>query len=154
MRWRPFLLPVAGIVTLLVGLVTIGDLNGNLVYYLTADEAVDRQAEFGEDRRFRLAGEVGPDQIERSEAGVRFTVAGTDTDVAVEHAGVVPHLFQAGIPVVVEGAWRDEVFHSDTMLIKHDEEYFPAEEVADEAPPEPDDDGGDAGPSNADGGSP
>ena len=152
MRWRPFLLPVTGIVTLLVGLVTIGDLNGNLVYYLTADEAVERRAEFGEDRRFRLAGEVGPDQIERSAQGVLFTVAGTDIDVLVEHAGVVPHLFQAGIPVVVEGAWRDDAFRSDTMLIKHDEEYQPAEDVADTAP-EPDDGSG-AEPPDAEGGSP
>ena len=152
MRWRSFLLPLTGIVTLLVGLVTIGDLNGNLVYYLTADEAVERRAEFGEDRRFRLAGEVGPDTIERSVEVVLFTVAGTDTDVLVEHAGVVPHLFQAGIPVVVEGTWRDDAFRSDTMLIKHDEEYHPAEAVAEDTAPEPDHGSG-TGPPDADGGS-
>lgn len=137
MRWRPFLLPVTGIVTLLVGLLAVGDLNGNLVYYLTADEAIERRAEFPEDRRFRLAGEVGSDELERSGEGVAFTVAGDDTDVVVEHAGVVPHLFQVGIPVVVEGAWRDGTFHSDTMLIMHDEEYYPAEEVANGEHPQP-----------------
>ncbi|MBS3942441.1 MAG: cytochrome c maturation protein CcmE [Actinobacteria bacterium] len=131
MRLRPLLLPLSGIVALAVGLVTVGDLNGNLVYYLTPDEAVERRAEFPEDRRFRLAGEVGGEEVRRSEHGASFTVAGSDVEVAVVHAGVVPHLFQAGIPVVVEGAWRGEVFRSDTMLIKHDEEYYPADEADD-----------------------
>jgi cytochrome c-type biogenesis protein CcmE len=129
MRLRPLLLPLSGIVALAVGLVTVGDLNGNLVYYLTPEEAVVRRAEFPEDRRFRLAGEVGADEVRRSEHGASFTVTGTDIDVAVVHAGVVPHLFQAGIPVVVEGAWQGEVFRSDTMLIMHDEEYYPAEDA-------------------------
>jgi len=136
MRLRPLLLPLTGIIALAVGLVAVGDLNGNLVYYLTPDEAVERRAEFTEDRRFRLAGDVGGEEVRRSEHGASFTVTGTDVDVAVVHAGVVPHLFQAGIPVVVEGSWQGEVFRSDTMLIKHDEEYYPADE-ADEVLPGP-----------------
>lgn len=129
MRLRPLLLPVSGIVALVMGLVMVGDLNGNLVYYLTPEEAVERRAEFPEDRRFRLAGEVGAEQVRRSHHAASFTVTSADTDVAVEHSGVIPHLFQPGIPVVVEGSWHGEVFRSDTMLIKHDEEYYPADEV-------------------------
>jgi cytochrome c-type biogenesis protein CcmE len=32
-------------------------------------------------------------------------------------------LFQEGIGVVVEGTWDGTNFHSDTMLVKHDETY-------------------------------
>jgi cytochrome c-type biogenesis protein CcmE len=34
-------------------------------------------------------------------------------------------MFRPGIPVVLEGRWRDgaEVFDSDRMLVKHDETY-------------------------------
>ena len=46
-----------------------------------------------------------------------------DAAVAVAHTGVPPQLFQEGIGVVVEGTWDGAVFSSDTMLVKHDEQY-------------------------------
>jgi len=54
---------------------------------------------------------------------VSFTVEDCDTDVTVIHTGVPPQLFQEGIGVVVEGTWDGTVFESDTMLVKHDEQY-------------------------------
>jgi cytochrome c-type biogenesis protein CcmE len=41
----------------------------------------------------------------------------------VVHAGVVPQLFEEGQGVIVEGTWDGTMFHSDTMLIRHDEQY-------------------------------
>lgn len=52
-----------------------------------------------------------------------FTVEDCDTDVTVIHTGVPPQLFQEGIGVVVEGTWDGTVFESETMLVKHDEQY-------------------------------
>ena len=33
--------------------------------------------------------------------------------------------------MVVEGAWDDDVFTSDTMLVKHDENYAPPQDADD-----------------------
>jgi cytochrome c-type biogenesis protein CcmE len=41
----------------------------------------------------------------------------------VVHAGVIPQLFAEGQGVIVEGTWDGTTFHSDTMLIRHDEQY-------------------------------
>jgi cytochrome c-type biogenesis protein CcmE len=41
----------------------------------------------------------------------------------VRHDGVVPQLFAEGQGVIVEGTWDGVMFHSDTMLIRHDEQY-------------------------------
>ena len=43
--------------------------------------------------------------------------------IAVVHTGAPQELFSEGIGVVVEGTWDGAVFHSDTMLVKHDEQY-------------------------------
>ena len=125
MRFRPFALPVAGVVTVAAGLLGFGNLNSNLVYYLTPEEAVEQRADFPDERRFRLAGEVVDHGIERGGGELAFRVGGEDVEIPVAHAGVAPQLFQPGVPVVVEGSWDGEVFRSDTMLINHDEEYFP-----------------------------
>jgi len=45
------------------------------------------------------------------------------TTVAVDHVGSPQQLFREGIGVVVEGTWDGTVFHSDSMIIKHDEQY-------------------------------
>jgi len=44
----------------------------------------------------------------------------------VVHTGSTPALFKSGTGVVLEGTYgTDGAFHSDTMLVKHGEEYRP-----------------------------
>ncbi len=45
------------------------------------------------------------------------------TRISVVHTKSPPQLFQENIEVVLEGSWVGDEFHSDFMLIKHDEEY-------------------------------
>lgn len=124
MRLRAFALPVTGLAAVLAGLLSFGGLNDNLVYYLTPDEAAAQRADAPEGRRFRLGGLVETGSIQRTAEGVRFSVMGTGgTRVEVVHSGAPNQLFSDGIGVVVEGAWRGDVFMSDTMIVKHDEEY-------------------------------
>lgn len=124
MRLRAFAVPVTGLTAVLAGLLSFGGLNDNLVYYLTPDEAAAQRDDAPEGRRFRLGGLVEAGSIERVAEGVRFSVTGPGgTSVQVVHSGAPNQLFSEGIGVVVEGAWRGEVFASDTMIVKHDEEY-------------------------------
>ena len=122
------LVPLAGIAALLIGALAFGDLGPNLVYYLTPTEAVEQRADFGTERRFRLAGMVADGSVNTRGEVTRFVVSDGGTTVRVAHTGQPPDLFQPGVPVVVEGAWAGPQFRSDTMLIQHDETYYPPED--------------------------
>ncbi|MGH3845834.1 MAG: cytochrome c maturation protein CcmE [Pseudonocardiaceae bacterium] len=118
-----------GVAAVLLGLLFFGNLNRNLVYYLTPAEAVAQRADFGAGQRLQIGGFVVPGSVVRTAEGLRFTVAaGTApgaATVAVRHTGAPAQLFRAGIGVVLEGSWRGDLFVSDTMLVKHDANYRP-----------------------------
>ena len=125
MKYRAFLVPAIGILVILVGAAISFTLNDNFVYYMTPSEALENRPDFEDGRRFRLSGAVVPGSVQELQSGVRFEavdVEGTG-QVTVLHSKSPPQLFQENIEVVVEGSWQGDEFHSDTMLIKHDEEY-------------------------------
>lgn len=124
MRYRVIVLPVVGAL-LVVGGFLFSNLNDNLVYYVTPTEAVSKKPQFEDGTRFRLGGWVEKGSVERTADGARFVATDGDTRVPVVHTGAPSQLFQAGIGVVVEGAWEGDSFYSDTMLVKHDENYAP-----------------------------
>ncbi|MDP8958086.1 MAG: cytochrome c maturation protein CcmE [Actinomycetota bacterium] len=123
MRQRLFLVPGIGLVLVMLGVLLYGNLNRNLVYYLTPTEAVQQQGAFPEGRRFRLGGQVLPGSVSSTSDGLRFELGDGLTTVAVVHQGAVGQLFEEGIGVVVEGSWEGARFASNTMLVRHDEEY-------------------------------
>ena len=99
-------------------------LSGNLVYYVTPTELLEQQPAPGE--RLRLGGQVVPGSVHDVEDGVDFVVTDGTTRMTVVHDGATPSLFRTGIGVVLEGSYgADGAFHSDTMLVKHGEEYRP-----------------------------
>jgi cytochrome c-type biogenesis protein CcmE len=120
---RKVLLPLVGLLAVVVGYLVWGNLNGNLVYYLTPSEAVQQRVDFPDDRRFRLGGLVEVGSVVATADGVRFMVDDGATEIAVVHQGTPPQLFQENVGVVVEGAWVGDEFHSDHLLVKHDEQY-------------------------------
>ena len=118
-RWLPML--VIGVVLVAIGLFVYRGLSDAALYFRNADEAVAQRDSLG-DRRFRLQGTVVDDPVRTGET-VDFQVTYNDVTVDVEHQGDPPELFRPGIPVVLEGHWAGQVFDSDRILIKHDEEY-------------------------------
>lgn len=107
-----------------LGLVVYQGLTSASLYFYNADEAVEQRAQLG-DKRFRLQGTVLGESIVPTDDGVDFTVAFNGVRVDVRHDGDPPELFQAGIPVVLEGRWArtGDVFASDTIRVKHSEQY-------------------------------
>jgi cytochrome c-type biogenesis protein CcmE len=102
-------------------------LAGNITYFRTVSEAVEKRSSEG-DHRIRLAGEVVPESIQETRNGVTFEVTDGKATVEVVHQGDPPGLFKGGAPVVCEGRWGDGPrFESDRILIKHGEEYEPPE---------------------------
>ena len=100
-------------------------LSGNLVYYKTPTEVLQQGSKLvGE--RIRLGGYVIPGSIHRSGSVVRFVVTDGSTRLTVADTGSIPSLFRDGQGVVVEGSFGgDGVFHSDTVLVKHNGVYTP-----------------------------
>lgn len=125
MRYRFLVIPVVGAIVVVGGFLVSGNLNDNLVYYLTPGEAISKHSEFPDGRRFRLGGFVEKGSVARNDSGLTFTVSGGGDTVAVAFTGSPAQLFRAGIGVVVEGAWQTDVFEADTMIIKHDSDYRP-----------------------------
>ena len=120
---RAFLIPA---LVLLVGVVTVLlwiNLSDSLVFYLTPSEADDQRLDFDSGERFRLGGLVEPGTLATSTDGVRFRVGDGAVSIAVVHTGTPPQLFQENIGVVVEGAWVGDEFHSDSLFVRHDEQY-------------------------------
>lgn len=130
MRYRTLVIPVVGAIVVLGGFL-LGNLNDSMVYYLTPGEAISKHADFPDGKRFRLGGFVEKGTLVRTDSGLRFTVSGGGGKVDVAFTGSPAQLFRPGIGVVVEGAWRDDVFEADTMIIKHDSDYRPPDSSTD-----------------------
>ena len=112
------------VVPALVGvavLVVLGfNLSSSLVYFNTPSELTSEEPG---NSRLRLGGQVVAGTVTETTDGVSFNVTDGRTAVLVMHTGASQQLFQEGIGVVVEGTWDGAAFHSDTMLVKHDETY-------------------------------
>ena len=139
-RYRLLAVAALGGALVLLGVLFVGNINGNLVYFLTPDEAVAQRADFEDGRRFQIGGLVQEGSVESGADGLRFVVVSdTGPDAAavpVAYEGSPAQLFRAGIGVVLEGAWDGGTFDADTMIVKHDENYRapgPGEQPAEDA---------------------
>jgi cytochrome c-type biogenesis protein CcmE len=126
-RYLTFVLPALAIAVVLVVLMV--NLSSALVYFNTPTEVLARDPG---SERLRLGGRVVPGSVEVTDAGVSFRVEDCDVAIDVIHVGAPPQLFAEGIGVVVEGTWSGVAFESDTMLVKHDEQYRTDSEDYDE----------------------
>ena len=80
-------------------------------------------------QRFRLGGLVENGSVKRGEGTtVSFVITDKRSTLPVTFTGVLPDLFREGQGVVAEGVLNsDGVFHADSVLAKHDENYMPPE---------------------------
>lgn len=119
-------------ITLSAGaLLSIGlsDLGDDLTYYWSPTELAS--ASNAKDATVRLGGMVVPGTYKWDQAlqRVEFDVTDTKTTVHVVNEGNPPQMFREGVGVVVEGRLgADGVFHSDTVMVSHDNEYKPPHE--------------------------
>jgi cytochrome c-type biogenesis protein CcmE len=120
-RYALFVVPALGLVAIILGFLLF-NLSDALVYYRTPSEVL-QQSQIDATDRMRLGGQVVPGSVAETSEGVDFQVTDGHASIAVVHTGAPQQLFQEGIGVVVEGSWDGERFRSDTMIIKHDEQY-------------------------------
>jgi len=122
---RKFVPIVVGVLVLgaIVALL-VTQLAGAATYFYNVDDAVAKRTEIG-DKRIRIQGNViKGSEVGRTDDSVQgYTIAYNGVSVKVEQSGDVPDLFGPSIPVVIEGVFKGNVFHSDRVLVKHDETY-------------------------------
>ncbi|MCB2222653.1 MAG: cytochrome c maturation protein CcmE [Actinobacteria bacterium] len=120
-RYARFVIPALGLVAVLLGFLLF-NLKDSLVFFRTPTEVV-QEAQAGDGDRMRLGGQVVAGTIDETTDGVAFDVSDGTTTIAVIHTGAPQQLFQEGIGVVITGTWDGTMFHSDEMMVKHDEQY-------------------------------
>jgi len=115
-----------GVLAVAVGLVLFA-LRDSIVFFYTPSEVAEKHLDAGQ--RFRLGGLVEDGSVKRSEGTtVSFVVTDKRSTLPVTFTGVLPDLFREGQGVVAEGMLNpDGVFHADSVLAKHDENYMPPE---------------------------
>lgn len=138
-RWLPTIVLI--VVALALAFVLIKGLGDAALFFRNVDEAVENRDEL-DDRRFRMQGTpIDGTIVETSADGesvVAFTVVYEGVKADVIHRGDPPGLFQAEVPVVLEGRWTPTdvgspefdqgaddgwYFASDRMVVKHEEDY-------------------------------
>lgn len=98
----------------------------NLVYYWSPTELRDAGAK-AVGASIRLGGLVAPGSIQYGDGlTLSFVVTDGEQEVPVVATAVPPAMFRESIGVVVEGTMGDDgKFHTNRLMVKHDNQYKP-----------------------------
>jgi cytochrome c-type biogenesis protein CcmE len=115
---------VVGVLVLAaVGIVLWNGLTQATVFFYNVDQAVAKRDEIGT-KDFRMQGNVIKGSVHRHQGGLDFQLTYNGKTVPVSYTGEPSELFGPAIPVVLEGHFvGNESFASDSMLIRHDNNY-------------------------------
>jgi cytochrome c-type biogenesis protein CcmE len=107
------------------GYLLYGGIGENIVYFLTPQELLAKGTSVY-DTPVRLGGQVVPGSVQwnAEKLDLRFKIGDGAKEVLVHSSGAPPQMFRDGIGVIVEGRYgRDGVFESNTVMVKHSNEY-------------------------------
>ena len=97
--------------------------SNNTIYYFTTTEATTN-LNTGNSERIKLGGFVENESIEKKSDGITsFFITDGNENIEINFDGFVPELFQEEMGVILDGFFKDGIFYSDDMLVKHDNEY-------------------------------
>ena len=97
--------------------------SNNTIYYFTTTEATTNLNKSNSER-IKLGGFVENESIEKKSDGITsFFITDGNENIEINFDGFVPELFQEEMGVILDGFFKDGIFYSDDMLVKHDNEY-------------------------------
>ena len=97
--------------------------SSNTIYYYTTTEA--NYLSSTSDERIKLGGFVVSDSVKKGELGAtEFLITDGNVTMKINFDGFIPELFQDEMGVILDGYFSDDIFYSDDMLVKHDNEYI------------------------------
>ena len=108
-----------------IGMLVVGGLTENVVYFLTPSELVARGTD-AVNQPLRLGGQVKSGSVswDAEELDLMFTVRDSIGEVNVRYTGAQPSMFREGIGVVIEGSMTgDGIFEATNLMVKHSNEY-------------------------------
>lgn len=108
-----------------IGMLIVGGLTENVVYFLTPSELAARGADVV-NQPLRLGGQVTPGSIswDAEALDLNFAVRDSIGEVSVRYTGAQPSMFREGIGVVIEGSMTgDGTFEATNLMVKHSNEY-------------------------------
>jgi cytochrome c-type biogenesis protein CcmE len=118
---------IAGVVVLaFAGFLVYRAMNAGLTYFILPNEYAQHQDRY-EGRRVQLGGivEPGSRNFDEKNLVLNFNITDTIQTYPVSYTGAPPDLFKDGTGVVIEGKFDNGVFVSNSLKVKHSEQYKP-----------------------------
>ena len=98
--------------------------SNNTIYYYTTTEAIDNITEISSDR-IKLGGFVVSESVSKGSIDeTNFEITDGNKTIKIVFDGFIPELFQDEMGVILDGYFENNIFYSDDMLVKHDNEYI------------------------------
>ena len=103
--------------------------DSSLVYYLTVNEALEKNRDFPKYKQLRILGIVKEGSIINNlDGSIVFEIEESGKTIKVKYKGIIPDIFADGVEAVVEGDFKGPVFRADKLFAKcptkyEDEEY-------------------------------
>ena len=109
---------------ILISFATVRIASNNTIFYYTTSEAAEN-VNLSDSERLKLGGFVVNETISKtSTEETRFKVTDGHLEIVIIFDGYIPELFQEEMGVILDGYFKNEIFYSDDMLVKHDNEYI------------------------------
>ena len=109
---------------ILISFATVRIASNNIIFYYTTSEAAEN-VNLSDSERLKLGGFVVNETISKtSTEETRFKVTDGNLEIVIIFDGYIPELFQEEMGVILDGYFKNEIFYSDDMLVKHDNEYI------------------------------
>ena len=96
----------------------------NTIYYYTTSEAIENITAISSER-IKLGGFVVSESVSKGSIDeTNFEITDGNKTIKIVFDGFIPELFQDEMGVILDGYFENNIFYSDDMLVKHDNEYI------------------------------
>ncbi len=97
--------------------------SNNTIYYYTTSEAIANITAISSER-IKLGGFVVSESVSKGSIDeTNFEITDGNKTIKIVFDGFIPELFQDEMGVILDGYFENNIFYSDDMLVKHDNEY-------------------------------
>ena len=97
--------------------------SNNTIYYYTTSEAIENITAISSER-IKLGGFVVSESVSKGSIDeTNFKITDGNKTIKIVFDGFIPELFQDEMGVILDGYFENNIFYSDDMLVKHDNEY-------------------------------
>ena len=97
--------------------------SNNTIYYYTTSEAIENITAISSER-IKLGGFLVSESVSKGSIDeTNFEITDGNKTIKIVFDGFIPELFQDEMGVILDGYFENNIFYSDDMLVKHDNEY-------------------------------